>query len=111
MSRNVHVDTGTFTDDFDFQGFVRAVLAGYPVVGAVQTDSGNLDWWTRAWPLIEKSGYEPRVNEALTNCLSDKDAMVRASAISVLEAHSGSVRTDTIDRLLREQPALFAGVK
>lgn len=111
MSRAVRIDTVTFTDDFDFHQFVRSVLAGEPVVGGLPTDSGHLDWWDRAWPLIADSGFEPRVADALVQCLTDKDPMVRGSAISVLEKHTAAVSAETIDRLLRDQPSLFAGVK
>jgi hypothetical protein len=111
VSRAFRVDTVTFTDDFDFLGFVRSVLAGEPVVGSLPTDSGHLDWWTRAWPLIRQSGYESRVADALNTSLTDPDSPVRASALAVLENHPELVSTETVERLLRDHSALFAGIK
>ena len=111
MTHPARIDTVTFTDDFDFHAFVRSVLAGEPVVGGLPTDSGHLDWWGRAWPLIASSGYEARVVQALIDCLTDKDRMVRASAISVLESHATSIPSGKIEQLLRERSDLFAGVK
>ena len=105
------VDTVTFTDSFDIEGFVRAVLADEPVVGSLPTDSSPLSWWERAWPIIAGSAYEKRVISAVVKSLSDKDPTVRGYAIALLEQHSEVIDTDTIVSLLTNHLDLFKGVK
>lgn len=106
MSATLQVDTETFSDDYDFNGFARRLLAG-EAGGVLPTDQGPLDWVERAKPLLAKSPFEARLFEALAACLTDSSPTVRLEALRVFEKFPAAPGAQRITELARTSRLLF----
>jgi hypothetical protein len=110
MSTPVRVDTVTFVDGFDYQGFARSLLSGSGVVGSLPSDQGPLDWLARALPLLSGTPHEARLTSAIGTLLTDGDPDVRAEASRFFGQFPAAAGADHLIDAANNHRGLFSGV-
>jgi hypothetical protein len=109
-STGVTVDGVSVTTATDFKTLVRSQLAGSGP-GRNATDVYPVDWILRVEERLRGTPLHDRLSEAVADCLTSPDALVRTQALHYFQSAPLGRGGERIVTLLRgPERALFAGV-
>jgi hypothetical protein len=110
MIAPVRVDTVTFDEATDFDGFVHGVLDGGGGIGSFRDDNAPLDGIVRIYEALRSTLYADRLTRGVAACLTAARPEVRSQALVFFQSRPRVAGGDRIDELVAGGRAQFAGV-
>lgn len=113
MALRVSIDDVTFSEDTDFVGFVRELLAGRISTGVdAWSDRFNLSALLRIHDALRGGPLALSLQRGVIACLDDAAPLVRVQALAFLAEHlpHGEAEVDRVLDVLGSRPELFTGI-